>query len=273
VTDGPLRILCIGAHPDDCENKIAGTAAKWADGGHVVRFVSATNGQTGHHVQGGAQLAQRRIAEAHAAAEALGVESQVLPIPNGEIVPSLVYRAMFIRLIRQFAPDLIVTHRPNDYHPDHRYTSQLVGDSAFLVTVPNDVPETPALRYNPVICYFSDTFRKPVPFCADVVIAIDDVIERKFDALHRHTSQMYEWLPWHQGKLAEVPADDAERRRWMIGQRISRDRNRADRFREQLIARYGPERGSAVQHCEAFEGCEYGAPLNDGQIERLFGGM
>ena len=268
-----LRILVIGAHPDDCEVEVGGTAALWAAAGHTVKFVSATNGETGHYLQAGAQLAQRRIAEARAAAEVLGVQSQVLPIPNGQIEPTVFYRRMFIRLIREFQPDLVITHRPNDYHPDHRYTSQLVQDSAYLVMVPNNVPETPPLRYNPVMAYCNDDFQKPYPFSPSVVIAIDSVIEKKYDALHCHTSQVYEWLPWLEGKLEEVPADDAARRAWLMEQRGGRDRAVADRFRDMLIARYGQEVGSNVQYAEAFEGCEYGTPLDETQIRRLFAGL
>jgi len=273
MSDESLRILVIGAHPDDCEVAVGGAGALWAAAGHTVRFVSATNGQTGHYVQGGAALAQRRIAEARAAAEVLGVESQVLPIPNGEIVPILQYRRMFIQLIREFAPDLVLTHRPNDYHPDHRYTSQLVQDSAYLVMVPNNCPETPPLRYNPVMAYLPDTFQKPCPFTPDVVISIDGAIEKKLDAIHCHTSQMYEWIPWLSHQLDEVPADEAARRRWLHEKRAGRNTTLADRFREQLIARYGAEKGAAVKHAEAFEGCEYGTRLAADQIDRFFGGL
>lgn len=273
MADRKLRILVIGAHPDDCEVSVGGTAALWAAAGHTVRFVSATNGETGHHLQAGAQLAQRRIAEAAAAAEVLGVESQVLPIPNGQIEPTLAYRRMFIRLIREFAPDLVITHRPNDYHPDHRYTSQLVQDSAYLVTVPNNVPETPALRYNPVMCYCYDDFRKPRPFQADVAIATDAVIEKKFDAMHCHGSQMYEWIPWSQGRIDEVPAGEAERRAWLLRERGPKDEAFADHCRNALIARYGQEKGSAIRYAEAFESCEYGSKLDEAQIEQLFGGL
>ena len=270
MPESKLRILAIGAHPDDCEGRAGGTAAMWAAAGHDVCFVSATNGETGHHVQAGAQLARRRIAEAAAAAEVLGIESRPLPIPNGQIEPTLPYRRMFIRLIREFRPDLVLTHRPNDYHPDHRYTSQLVQDSAYLVTVPNNVPETPPLRYNPVMAYFSDTFRRPYPFAPDVVIAIDTVIERKFDALHCHTSQQYEWIPWNQGISDDVPAGEAERRAWLFARRGGADKAVADRFRDALIDRYGQASGSAVRYAEAFEGCEYGATLDRAQIDRLF---
>ena len=273
MADESLRILAIGAHPDDCEVSIGATAAMWAAAGHTVRFVSATNGETGHHEQGGAAIATRRIAEAAEAAKVLGVESLVLPIPNGQIEPTLPYRRLFIKTIREFRPDLVVTNRPNDYHPDHRYTSQLVQDSAYIVTVPNNCPETPALRKNPVMAYWCDDFTRPYPFDPTVVIDIDPAIDRKFDALHCHESQMYEWIPWTQGTLGDVPSDGVARRMWLMQQRAEKYARRGDRYREQLVARYGPERGKAVKHIEAFEACEYGSPLDGVQIERFFAGM
>lgn len=271
--DRKLRILVIGAHPDDCEVAVGGTAALWTAAGHKVHFVSATNGETGHHVQAGAQLVRRRMAEVKAAARILGADSRVLPIPNGQITPTLTHRRTFIRLIRELRPDLIITHRPNDYHPDHRYTSQLVQDAAYLVMVPNNSPETPPLRYMPVIAYCRDDFRRPYPFAPDVVIATDSVVQKKFDAIHCHASQMYEWIPWTRGKTDSVPAGDAERRAWLFGERGPAEEAVADRFRDALIARYGEQKGAAVRYAEAFEGCEYGAKLDETQIERLFGGL
>ena len=273
MADKQLRIMIMGAHPDDGEVKVGGTAALWARAGHEVCFVSATNGETGHHEQGGATLTRRRIAEAAASAEVLGIRSVVLPIPNGQITPILPYRRMFIKTIREFRPDLVITHRPNDYHPDHRYTSQLVQDSAYVVTVPNNTPETPPLRYNPVMAYMSDRFAKPYPFAPTVVIDITSTVQTKYDALHCHTSQMYEWIPWNQGRLDEVPDTDADRRQWMFNDRAARDDAIADRYRDLLIARYGQERGSAVQYAEAFEACEYGAKMDEAQIERLVAGV
>ena len=273
-----LRILVIGAHPDDCEVKCAGTAAKWAARGDVVRFVSATNGETGHHEMGGGTLAKRRIDEAKAAAAVIGIESQVLPIPNGGIEPTLAYRSMFIRLIREFRPDLVVTHRPNDYHPDHRYTSQLVQDSSYLITVPNSAPEVEHLNYQPVMVYMSDTFKKPYPFTPDVVVEIDGQIDKKIDMLHAHASQMYEWIPYNQGRLDEVPAGVADRKRWlkqwlkqtMVGKRST---DLAHLYRERLIERYGEQKAAAVEYAEAYEDCESGSALDDEQIAWLFEGM
>lgn len=273
MSEEKARILVIGAHPDDAEAGCGGTAALWCKKGFTVRLVSATNGQTGHYEQGGVTLTQRRIAEAKAAAELIGAESQVLPIPNGGIEPNLIYRSMFIRLIREFNPDLILTHRPNDYHPDHRYTSQLVQDSSYVVTVPNNCPEVPALKKNPSVMYLCDGFTKPYPHQGDIVIDIDSVAATKIEMAHQHTSQMYEWLPYNAGQLDQVPAGEDQRRKWLFERRMPGNAKIADRFRDRLVARYGEGKGRAVKHAEAFEICEYGGALTDEKREWLFGGL
>lgn len=265
-----LRIMVIGAHPDDPDAKAAGAAALWAQAGHQVRFVSATNGDSGHHEIGGVELARRRYAEAQDVAKTLGIEYLVLDNHDGELYPSVETRRQFIRVIREFSPDLILTHRPNDYHPDHRYTSILVQDSCYMVTVPNIVSLTQDLRINPAVAYLSDHFQKPYPFTPAVVVDIDSVIEKKIDALHCHESQMYEWLPYNGGYLDQVPADKSLRRAWMAQVRGKGLRSDAERFRDKLIELYGPERGAKVQYAEAFEPCEYGSPLTPEKIRELF---
>jgi len=190
-----LRILVIGAHPDDPDICCGGTAAMWATAGHVVKFVSTTNGDTGHHAIGGIELARRRRAETLTSAAVAGLaEYEVLDTHTGELEPTVANRRVLIRLIREFGPDLVLSHRPNDYHPDHRATGQLVMDCSYLLTVPNNVALTDILPRQPVILSFSDSFTRPYPFHADVVVGIDEVIERKLDMVHCHTSQVYEWL-------------------------------------------------------------------------------
>ncbi len=267
-------ILAIGAHPDDCEFKCGGVAALWAQRGYRVCFASVTNGQSGHHEMGLAQLVQRRMNETRAAAETLGVEWRILPVPDGHLEPTLDHRLMLIRLIREYQPDLILTHRPNDYHPDHRYTSVLVQDAAFLLTVPKVAPEAPAMRQLPVIMHFPDAFRKPAAFAGDVVIDTDPVFSQKIRALHQHASQVYEWLPWLEGTLDQVPTEDKDRLEWLrkwyaahSGPTVS------DAWRTKLVERYGLDRGSHVRQAEAFELCEYGSPLDLQRAQRLFGGL
>ena len=269
MSEKPLRILVFGAHPDDCDVKAGGVAIKYAALGHEVRFVSVTNGDAGHHEIGGVELARRRRAEAEAASAVAGIEYHVMDNHDGELVPSLENRKKVIRMIRSYTPDLILTHRPNDYHPDHRYTAMLVQDSAYMVTVPNICTDTPPLSKNPVIAYLSDNFQKPAPFAPDVAVDIDDVVEKKIDMLHCHTSQMYEWLPYNGGRLHEVPESPQERRKW-LEHRLGRFEAVADLSRDLLIARYGDAHGSRVKYAEAFEVCEYGSSPTEERISVLF---
>jgi LmbE family N-acetylglucosaminyl deacetylase len=266
----PLGILVIGAHPDDCDYHAGGVSILYASQGHRVKFLSVTNGDTGHFAIGGIELARRRYAEAQAAARVAGIEYQVLDIHNGELEPSPANRKTLLRIIREFRPDLIMTHRPNDYHPDHRYTSVLVQDAAYLVTVPNVAALTPHLPRNPAICYLSDDFRKPNPFSPDVVVGIDGAIERKMDMLHCHVSQVYEWIPYNMGHLREVPKGERARRKWMVGRWREPSERIADRYRGRLAALYGEAKGSRFRYAEAFEACEYGGRLTPENMPILF---
>src|SRR5437763_1443422 len=160
ANDGKLRILCFGAHPDDCELRVGGVALLWAAKGHHVKFVSVTNGDIGHWRQAGGPLARRRKAEVERAAKILGITTEVLDLHDGELMPTLENRRTITRLIRDWKADIVMSHRPNDYHPDHRYTGTLVQDSAFMVAVPFFCPDTPALKKNPVFLFYPDSFQK-----------------------------------------------------------------------------------------------------------------
>jgi LmbE family N-acetylglucosaminyl deacetylase len=265
-----LRLLIIGAHPDDADYAAGGTAALYRAAGHVVHMVSMTNGDAGHHEVAGEKLARRRYAEAKAAAAVIGATYQILDNHDSELQPTLENRRQVIHLIRSFKPDLVLTHRPNDYHPDHRYTSQLVQDAAYMVTVPAIVPQAPHLTANPVIAYLPDDFTKPYAFQPSIAVDVGRVVDTIVAMLNSHVSQFYEWLPYNVGVLHDVPKEEANRRAWLAGQVESRLRNQANQFRDALIRTYGQERGSRVEFAEAFEGCEYGAPLDDVARKRLF---
>src|SRR6266852_6167919 len=213
--DNKIRVIAFGAHPDDCDIRAAGTAALFAKLGHAVKFVSVTNGDAGHQTLKGAALAQRRLGEAKESARRLGIEYEVLNNHDGELLPTLEIRQEIIRQIRRWNADIVLAPRPNDYHPDHRYTGVLVQDAAYMVVVPHLLPDTPALRKNPLFLYYEDGFLRPQPFRPDVTIAIDDVFSKKIDALDAHQSQFYEWLPWVDGRLDEVPKDPGARKKWL----------------------------------------------------------
>lgn len=256
------RVLVIGAHPDDAEIKAGGLAAHHVAAGNAVTFVSLTDGSAGHHELGRDALARRRAAEAEAAATVLGIENRVLDIPDGELRPTLESRQRVIRLLRTVRPDLVLTHRPWDYHPDHRSAARLVQDATYLVRVPNVCPDVAPLDREPVVGYLADRIASPRPFAPDVIVAIDDVLERKLDALHEHASQVYEWLPAMEDAQRSVPEPDEERRAWLADVWGRRFRAVADRHRDALVARYG-DAGRSVSHAEAFEHCPYGRSLPD----------
>ncbi len=266
-TNAPLRIIMIGGHPDDCDQKGGGTAALFAQMGHAVKFVSVTNGDAGHQSQGGGALAKRRTAEAHEAGRQLGVEYVVLDNHDGELVPSLDVRHQIIREIRKWNADVVLAPRPNDYHPDHRYTGVLVQDAAYMVGVPNVTPDVPPLKKNPVFLYFQDHFQRPNPFRPDIAVDISSVFDKKINALHAHTSQMYEWLPWIGGYADQVPKDTSQRKAWLAKTRAT---TITPEVRAALVKWYGNDRATQVQHAEAFEVCEYGSRPSESDLRRLF---
>jgi LmbE family N-acetylglucosaminyl deacetylase len=262
-----IRVIAFGAHPDDCDIRAAGTAALFAKMGHAVRFVSVTNGDAGHQTMKAAELAKRRLGEAKESARRLGIDYQVLNNHDGELLPTLEVRKQVIRQIREWNADMVLAPRPNDYHPDHRYTGVLVQDAAYMVVVPAVTPDVPALRKNPVFLYYEDNFQRPNPFRPDIAVAIDDVIDLKIDALDSHVSQFYEWLPWVDGRLEEVPKDPVERKAWL---KRARGRQPGPAARTALVKWYGAERGNAAKYYEAFEICEYGTQPNEARIRQLF---
>ncbi len=268
--DGALRIIAFGAHPDDCELREAGVAAKWAALGHKVKFVSVTNGDIGHWGMAGGPLARRRIAEVKRCAGILGIETEVLDIHDGELMVTMENRRTICRLIREWKADVVISHRPNDYHPDHRYVGVLVMDAAYMVTVPFFCPDTPFLTKNPVFLFSEDRFQRPNPFSGDIVVAIDDVIEKKLACVEALESQFYEG--GCNGTAALVPADEegkAARRKKVRDDFSARFAATATRFRARLTERYG-NAGTAAKFAEAFEVCEYGRRPDEEEIRRLF---
>ncbi|WP_417737863.1 PIG-L deacetylase family protein [Rosistilla oblonga] len=271
--DAKLRIICFGAHPDDAEYKSGGTAALWAKQGHHVKLVSVTNGDIGHWQMAGGALAKRRIAESAEVAKRLGVTSQVLDIHDGELMPTLENRRTITRLIREWDADIVIAHRPWDYHPDHRYVGVLVQDAAFMVTVPFFCPDVPALKKNPLFLYSSDRFKKPYPFDPDIAVAIDDVFEQKVDALMALESQTFEGgALGNAEKMAQVPpASQPElRREWLRERWDQRAGAESRQYRQALNRWYGPERGEQVKYAEAFEICEYGFQPSNEEIRKMF---
>lgn len=262
-----VNVVVIGAHPDDCDIDAGGTAILWARAGHNVMFVSATNGDAGHHEKGGGALAKIRFAEAQEAGKRFGVKYVVLDNHDGELMPTLENRLKIIRLIREWYADVVIGPRPNDYHPDHRNTAILVQDAAYMVIVPNVAPDTPPLKKNPVFLFTQDGFQKPYPFQPDIAVDITPVADRKIYAMAAHESQFFEWLPWTNGTLNQVPETEKERLDWLAKWR---NQEIPENIRKSLVKWYGTENAAKTKTAEAFEICEFGRRPSDEEIRELF---
>jgi len=262
-----INVIIIGAHPDDCDVDAGGTAIQYAKLGHNVLFVSLTNGDAGHHEMGGGALAKRRMAEAQEAGKRFGVKYVVLDNHDGELMPTLENRKAVIRLIRKWNADIVISNRPNDYHPDHRNAAILVQDAAYMVIVPNVAPDVPPLKKNPVFLFTQDRFQKPNPFQPDITVDITDVLDQKIYAISAHESQFFEWLPWTSGSLDKVPETGDERLEWLKNWRKPR---LSDEMKKSLTKWYGEEKTNSIKYAEAFEICEYGRRPSEEEIRKLF---
>ncbi|TLV03067.1 PIG-L deacetylase family protein [Dyadobacter luticola] len=265
----PLKIIVFGAHPDDCDLGAGGVASIYSSMGHKVKFVSLTNGDAGHQDIGGGELAARRLKETKEVAKRLGIEYDVLDNHDGELFPTLENRLAVIRKIREWNADLVIAPRTNDYHPDHRNTGVVVQDAAYLVIVPNILSSVPPLTKNPVFLYFRDRFQRPNPFRPDIAIDLTTVLAKKVDGLDAHVSQFYEWLPWTNQDLDNVPKDLVERKKWLMTAMEKRS-SVSPEIKLVVEKWYGKEKAEQIKFVEVFEICEYGKQPSQDEIKRLF---
>jgi N-acetylglucosamine malate deacetylase 1 len=266
----PLRVIAFGAHPDDAELKASGVAALWAAAGAKVKFVAMTNGDVGHFGTAGGPLAKRRKAEVAECARILGIENEVVDVHDGELVPTLENRRTMARLIRQWQADIVMGHRPYDYHPDHRYTGVLMDDSAVVVVAPFFVPDTPPTPWNPVFMYYSDGFQDPKPFTASIVVDIDTVAEKKWSCVSAMPSQFADEDSWQGRTIPNVPKGDKERAAYLLDIVKKRNIAIADQYRDRLVALYGQERGQKVRYAEAFQLGQYGRQASIDELKGMF---
>ncbi|MEZ4828767.1 MAG: PIG-L family deacetylase [Bacteroidia bacterium] len=273
VPEKPLRIICFGAHPDDAELKASGVAAMWAAQGHKVKFVAMTNGDVGHFEMAGGPLAIRRKAEVMECARLLGIETEVLDIHDGELMPTLENRKTVARLIREWQADIVMCHRPYDYHPDHRYTGELIQDAAVVVVAPFFVPDTPPVKRNPVFLFYSDGFQRPYPFDPAIVVGIDAAAQQKWDCVSAMPSQFGDAHSWQASTRPDVPEGDEARKAYLLDLVKKRDEGIANTYREKLIQLYGEEKGRKIKYAEAFELCQYGRQPTPAELKQLFPGF
>jgi len=244
--------------------------ALWRKAGYTVHIVSMTNGDAGHQTMKGKPLAARRKRESTRSAAIIGAKSIVMDNHDGELQPTLAVRKKVVSLIRKTKADLVLTHRPNDYHPDHRYTSQVVQDAAYMVTVPHFAPNVPALRTNPVFMYMMDRFQKPCPFSPDIAVDVSRVMATKWDMLHTMDSQVYEWLAWHAGLLDDVPENPEKRLAWLKKAWSPHFKAFTRDARKGLSKWYGKEKAAKIRFAEMFEVSEYGHQPSKQDLQALF---
>jgi LmbE family N-acetylglucosaminyl deacetylase len=266
-----LNIICFGAHPDDCEVKAGGIAAKWAEKGHKVKFVSLTNGDIGHILVSGPELVKRRLEEAADSAKILGIEYEIMDNHDGELMPTVENRKAVTKLIREWKADIVLTPRTNDYHPDHRYTGMIVQDASFMVVVPQFYPQVMHLAKSPVFMLFEDRFTNPNKFQPDIIVSIDDIIEKKLASTLAHVSQFIErdliLNNEHMNPTKEAYERSKQNSRNML---LNWFKSTAEKYRSKLIEIYGEEKGRKIKFAEAFELSEYGSRPHIKELRKLF---
>jgi LmbE family N-acetylglucosaminyl deacetylase len=266
----PLRVIAFGAHPDDAELKFGGTATLFAAQGAKVKLVALTNGDVGHFSQAGGPLAQRRKAEVEACHKAIGVDTDVLDIHDGELMPDLETRKKVANLIREWQADIVLSHRPWDYHPDHRAVGKLAEDAAVVVAAPYFAPYTPPTRGNPIFLFYSDNFKKPYPFDPILAVGFDEVAQKKWDCISSLPSQFGDADSWQARYGRNVPTDDAARKAYLIEGVKQRSADVANQYRNLLVQLYGEQKGRAIKYAEAFELNQYGANATVDQLKGMF---
>ena len=266
----PLRVIAFGAHPDDAELKAAGVASLWSQRGAKVKLVAMTNGDVGHFEQAGGPLAKRRKAEVQECAKQFGSAVDVLDIHDGELMPTLENRRTVARLIREWQADIVMGHRPNDYHPDHRYVGTAArrhgrrrGRAVLRARHAADAR-------NPVYLYYSDGFQHPYPFRADIVVSIDAVAEKKWACISAMPSQFGDADSWQARTRPDVPKEPADRAAFLLNVVKQRDEALANQYRSQLIALYGEQRGKQVKYAEAFQINQYGRQPSAAELRKMF---
>ena len=256
-SNGP-KLLIIAAHPDDAEFHAGGLATIYRQLGRSVKMLSVTDGAAGHYERNASDLIPMRRQEAAEAGKVIGADYETLHFPDGQLQATLEVRHRIIQEIRTFKPDLVLTHRTCDYHPDHRAVGQSVQDASYLVTVPRVLPEYPALSQAPVFAYMQDLFTRPTRLRADEVIDVTNYVDTIVTMLACQHSQVFEWLPYEEGTLETVPDNDAERLQWLRAWYARHACPRANHFREELLTAFGSEKGNDIEFVEVFEISEYG---------------
>ncbi len=259
------KVLVLGAHPDDAEFFAGGLLARHAAIGSEIRIVSVTNGQSGHQSIPSSELVQIRKQEAANSGAIIGATYVTGEFPDGSLLPSLQLREFIIREIRNFAPDLVLTHRPFDYHPDHRAVGQAVQDASYMVLVPKIAPDCQTPNREPIVAYMNDLFTRPSPFRADVVLDVTEQLDTVLAMMASHRSQFFDWMPWIDRISDQVPENEPDKMAWLRNWYLERMASRVERFWK--------GNGPRPELVEAFEISEYAGVPTGEKLKQLFPGI
>lgn len=189
-----MRVLAVGAHPDDIEILCAGTLLRYQEAGHEVIMAVATNGEQGHFEIMPEELARIRMSETEASAAILGATLIWMGYPDQFLFHDEPTRRAFVEMIRQARPDVVITHNPDDYSQDHRVVAELVFTASFMAGVPHIETDSPPVPRIPALFYMDHI--TGTGFAPAELVDITPVIERKTRMLECHESQL-KWLREH----------------------------------------------------------------------------
>ncbi len=265
-----LRVMVVAAHPDEADMYAGGTAALFAQAGAAVKFLSITCGDAGHYQIGGLQLAQRRNEEAQQAAKCLGIqEYEVLNEHDGELYPTLAVRNQVIERVRRWAPDILIGFHPDGWgHPDNRNAGRVLSDAVAFVSVPNVLPNIPAVT-KPILCLWMWDFSTMDIHQHDIALDVTPTIEKKLLACDAHATQFYEFAPWSRGFLDEVPQGWTEKKAFIL-KYWPEFMYTQPAHCNRLERTYGADTAQKIQFAESFQIAPYGLQPSAEDLARLF---
>lgn len=266
-----MRVILIGAHPDEADMYGGGTAARFAEMGHEVKMVSLTNGDAGHFEMERFALAARRYQEAQEAANRLGVlEYDVLDTHDSELMPTLELRKKVIQLIREWNADVVISLNPNGGgHPDNRACGKVVDEAMAFVTNRYALLGVAPLEKRPAHLYMIDYITMRV-HRHDVVIDIGSTIEKKLLACDANASQFYEASARQYCALEDVPTSWETGRREFILEHWADTIYTLPHMRDRLAELYGAEQAQKVEFAETFQFSDDSEIPTDDEIRRIF---
>lgn len=238
-----MRVLAIGAHPDDIELQCGGTLALYAKQGHEVFAAVATNGDMGNFDVEPAQLAVIREAEFRESCKVLGADPIWMGYPDERLTNTMETRLAFVDVIRRVDPDLVITHGPNDYHPDHRYTHQIVWDALPLAGVANLKTALPATNRQVTLYLMDNT--GGVGFLPTEFVDITDTIGAKKESLAKHASQVRIFKQLMDFDLFDLVETTGKFRGYQAGSKYAEGFVKIEAWYRGLSRRLLPESGAA----------------------------